>query len=202
MLPDAPKRDPKRAIVAVACVAWLALAVAGFGALIRYGATPARAAVFATSWPAASRIAHSPSLPTIVQFIHPRCACSRASLAELERLMARLGGRAEARVVIVAAEGAEAEERAAAIAARVRGIAAAQVARDDDGSEAAAFGAAASGTTLLYDAAGRLRFAGGITASRGHEGPSAGQERLYALATGAPADRSDGPVFGCTLFGY
>jgi hypothetical protein len=188
-------------LVAVSAV-WLALACAGFGVLIRYGATPARAAVFAVEWPAASRIERSAALPTLVQFVHPRCACSRASLAELERLMARLRGRIEARVVIVRPRDDDADFRVAEVAERVGRIPGAEPATDADGSESAAFGAAASGTTLLYGSDGRLLFAGGLTASRGHEGPSLGQERVVALATGAPADRNDSPVFGCSLHGY
>jgi hypothetical protein len=58
-----------------------------------------------------------------------------------------------------------------------------------------------SGFTLLYDPAGRLRFAGGITSARGHEGDSFGQRRILAVLSGDPADRADAPVFGCSLHG-
>jgi hypothetical protein len=71
--------------------------------------------------------------------------------------------------------------------------------RDDDGIEAARFGAATSGFTVVYDAHGRLLFRGGLTASRGHEGDSFGQRRVVSLLTTGAADRSDSPVFGCAL---
>jgi hypothetical protein len=192
-----------RTLLAAFAVAWLVLSAVGFGLLIRYGSTPARAnAHHPERWPAASAVARSAELPTLVQFIHPRCTCSRASLAELERLMARIAGRAEARVVIVRPHGDEADFQVAALEERVRRIPATRAALDADGRESDAFGAATSGTTLLYGSDGRLLFAGGLTASRGHEGPSPGQERVVALLTGAHADRPDSPVFGCSLHGY
>ncbi|HLB76837.1 MAG TPA: hypothetical protein VJO72_07370, partial [Candidatus Dormibacteraeota bacterium] len=46
---------------------------------------------------------------------------------------------------------------------------------------------------------GRLLFQGGITATRGHEGDSFGQERIASLLTTGAADRADAPVFGCAL---
>jgi len=72
---------------------------------------------------------------------------------------------------------------------------------DGGGAEAKRFGAETSGAVVLYDRAGRLVFHGGITAARGHEGDSFGQQRIAALLTGARADRTDAPVFGCALDG-
>jgi len=72
------------------------------------------------------------------------------------------------------------------------------VLRDEDGAEAARFGAATSGTVALYRD-GKLLFNGGITPARGHEGDSFGKERLVSLLTTGKADRNDAPVFGCSL---
>jgi hypothetical protein len=116
--------------------------------------------------------------------------------------MARLAGRAEARVVIVRPAGDDADQGVAALERRVLRIPAAAPALDAEGRESTAFGAATSGSTFLYGSDGRLLFAGGITASRGQQGPSFGQERVFALATGGHADRVDSPVFGCSLHGY
>src|SRR4051812_39527867 len=41
-------------------------------------------------WPPESKLGSTPSHPTLVLFLHPRCPCSRASLAELERLIGKL----------------------------------------------------------------------------------------------------------------
>jgi hypothetical protein len=71
--------------------------------------------------------------------------------------------------------------------------------RDDDGVEAARFRATTSGTAALYDARGRLLFTGGLTSARGHEGDSAGLQRIASLLRTGQADRSDAPVYGCSL---
>ena len=81
-------------------------------------------------------------------------------------------------------------------AARIPGVA---VLRDEQGREASRFAVATSGGVVLYDARGRLLFQGGITAARGHEGDSFGQERIASLLTTGAADRADAPVFGCAL---
>lgn len=71
---------------------------------------------------------------------------------------------------------------------------------DDGGLEAARFHASTSGTVLLYSAAGRLRFEGGVTESRGHVGDNFGLDELSAAlnATTASESRSS-QVFGCAL---
>ena len=70
---------------------------------------------------------------------------------------------------------------------------------DAEGAERRRFGIHTSGQVLVYDAAGRLAFAGGVTAARGHEGPNPGQAALTALLRdGSPAS-SNWAVFGCPL---
>ena len=65
--------------------------------------------------------------------------------------------------------------------------------------EAARFGVATSGHTLVYDAPGRLLFSGGLTAARGREGEAKSARRIAALLTTGKADRDVSPVFGCAL---
>lgn len=74
------------------------------------------------------------------------------------------------------------------------------VVNDGDGVEAKRFGAFTSGQALLYDAQGQLRFSGGITDSRGHEGDNAGREAIEAILAGKTATTTLTDVFGCGLF--
>jgi hypothetical protein len=68
----------------------------------------------------------------------------------------------------------------------------------DDGTEAAIFHANTSGQTMLYDVSGNLRFTGGITGARAHEGENFGLDSL--LAALLPSTRpTTAPVFGCSL---
>jgi len=150
-------------------------------------------------WPADSRIARAPDRPTLVMLVHPHCPCSRASLAELDRIMTRVSGRLSAHVLFVLPSGvSEGWERGASwdSIARVPGV---LVHVDDGGREAARFGAFTSGQTVLYDAHGQLRFSGGITPARGHEGDSAGADAVVAVVQGAAPAAPRTPVFGCSL---
>lgn len=132
--------------------------------------------------------------------VHPKCACSRASLNELAVLMARLAGRVDAHVLMTRPEGAEAGWEETSLwkqASRIPGV---TVSVDEAGREAARLGAWTSGDTLLYDSAGTLIFHGGITASRGHEGGNVGRTAIQNLVESGEADRGSTPVFGCPIF--
>lgn len=81
-------------------------------------------------------------------------------------------------------------------AAEIPGV---EVLSDDNDVQSAAFGAAVSGQTLLYDPQGHLMFSGGITAARGHSGDNAGSSAVLALLTGAVPAVTTTPAFGCFL---
>src|SRR6185436_17481287 len=97
--------------------------------------------------------------------------CTRATLAELARLAARVGTSADIRVVVARVDGSAADVVRTPIPGAI-------VVADDDARERSLFGTYTSGDVLLYSSDGRLLFHGGITAARGHEGPSAGSERI------------------------
>lgn len=68
----------------------------------------------------------------------------------------------------------------------------------DHGSvEACRFGARISGEVMLFDASGALRFHGGVTPSRGHEGESEGADALDAALRGASEGFVVARIFGC-----
>ncbi|MGH9361550.1 MAG: RedB protein, partial [Thermoanaerobaculia bacterium] len=144
-------------------------------------------------------LARGPGRSTLLMFAHPHCPCTRASVAELARLMPRLGDRLTAYVLVVQPPGTDDEWAATGLGERAAGIPGVTTLADRGGAEAARFGATTSGITLLYDADGRLLFSGGLTSARGHEGPSFGQRRIAALLTTGAADRQHAPVFGCSL---
>jgi hypothetical protein len=153
------------------------------------------------NFPAESSIPQDGERPTLLMFAHPHCPCTRASVAELSRLMTGAQGRVNARVLFIkpsGADGAWVETGLWEAAASIPGVG---VSADEGGREAARFGAGASGSTLLYDASGRLLFNGGVTAARGHEGDNAGRDALVSLLAGAADDAAETPVYGCQLFG-
>jgi hypothetical protein len=70
---------------------------------------------------------------------------------------------------------------------------------DPDGRLAASLGSLNSGTVVLYDGHGRLRYTGGITAARGHEGDNPGERAIVEILMGTRESCSSMPVFGCPI---
>jgi hypothetical protein len=179
---------------------WVPLVALGFVELSAYETSPDDLASPSGQWPSFSRIVLAGDRPTLVMGGHPRCPCTRASLAELARLMAHCPNQAAAHVLFLRPtsfpEGWEQTDLWNSAAA-IPGV---QAFRDDDGVEAGRFGLATSGHVLVYDPAGSLLFSGGITSQRGHEGDNVGRASIEALLTGGCPLARRAPVFGCSLF--
>jgi hypothetical protein len=198
----------KKAAWIGAFAAWMAATGAALGALTDYASQPGTAARAPTSWPRASRLARTPGHATLVMIAHTKCACTRASLHELERVMTDAGPRLEAYVVFVGPDEGSAAGGLLDLRATARAIPNVRVIEDP--TEARVFGAATSGQVLLYANDGALVFRGGLTAARGHEGDSVGGDAVRRLVQGATprASSSSSPsdpalasaVFGCALF--
>jgi hypothetical protein len=136
---------------------------------------------------------------TLIMFAHPRCPCTRASLGELNRLLAQSNGRIAAHIFFFRPPGYAADWTRTDLwrsAAAIPGVA---VQDDVDDALARKFGAETSGYVLLYDTHGKLLFRGGITGSRGHAGDNAGETAIISLAMGQSTTVTQTPVYGCSL---
>jgi hypothetical protein len=131
--------------------------------------------------------------------VHPQCPCTRASIGELERLMAHSNRLVDAYLLFYRPDGVPPDWEQTGLWTRAAAIPGVQVVRDDRGEEAERFGALASGQAMLYSANGDLLFRGGITSSRGHAGDNPGRAAIVALVQHEPTTRTVTPVFGCTL---
>jgi hypothetical protein len=180
---------------------WLAVIGVAMVEVIGYSNSPSEPGMPPASWPAQSQISLEAAQPVLVMFAHPRCPCTRASLGELELLMARASGRLRAHVLFFKPGDAAADWEKTALWRHASAIPGVTVHRDNAGTEARRFGVATSGHTLLYDRSGRLQFQGGITLSRGHAGNNPGRTALLALAHGEASSQATTPVFGCSLVG-
>jgi hypothetical protein len=182
-------------------VIWLLCVFVGFRSLLNFATAPGESGAPPTVWPASSHLPRAPYGPTLVMTLHPRCSCSAATLKELAIFLQR-APQPLATFLLFHREGAA----LSSISSRELWKQAASLPNvtllPDDGSEAAIFGANTSGQAMLYDAAGHLRFGGGITAARGHEGDNYGLQALL-LASAASSATSpspvSSPVFGCPL---
>jgi len=174
--------------------------VGGMGILWRYSLTPGAAGTPPAFWPAQSRLTRKSGALTLVMVVHPHCPCTRASIGELEILMAQSRGRIDANVIFLKPPGFSDKWTKSSLwrdAAAIPGVSVVI----DDGREARLFGAATSGQTMVYDRNGRLLFSGGITAARGHYGDSAGASAIAALLEEpTPHDGGKTAVYGCALF--
>jgi len=176
---------------------WLASLVGGFAALQAYAGRPGRLAEpgpRASAWLEAHR---RPGRPLVVMAVHARCPCTDASLAELGDFLARTRGACDALLLRYSPHGNPGESSGEI---RVLGGVNVPLLADPTGSLAADLGALTSGSVIMMDAAGRVRFHGGLTLERGHRGRSPAQDAMLALVT-KPNDTALGiaPVYGCPL---
>jgi hypothetical protein len=140
-------------------------------------------------------------MATLVMFAHPKCPCTRASMEELARAMAQCEGRLRVHVMLYLPDKAPAGWTQTDLWQSAAAIPGVEPQWDRNGVEAARFGATTSGFVVLYDAAGRLGFSGGITAERGHAGDNDGEQAVIAMANGKAPGRQTMPTLGCSIFG-
>lgn len=187
----------RRAFLGAFLALWCVGLTVGAHALWRYSATPGETGPSPERWPAEAPFQPTPGRAAMVMLAHPHCPCTRASLAELTQLATR--GGAEAWVLFVRPEGAKPgweHTGAWGVAAEIPG---AHVLVDANGEASRAFGARTSGHVLFYDVSGALRFSGGITASRGQQGPSLGSESILAVLRGEGSGANRALTYGCPL---
>ncbi len=187
-----------RVLAVIACLTWASLIGLGTRTLVRYENTSGGPATPPAEWPVNTQIPRHHNKFTLVMFAHPDCPCTRATLSELEILMTQLQGRLDA-VIRFRKPGISLKEAEASdlwkLASAIPGV---SVGFDGDGSEVREFGAAVSGQTMLYDAEGKLKFSGGITAARGHVGQNPGVDAVIRRVNGQEAPLQ-AAVFGCSL---
>jgi len=131
-------------------------------------------------------------------FAHPRCPCTRASISEMNRLLARCEN-LSAHVLFIKPSSTPTNWTETASWKNAEAIPGVDVLVDPDGREARRFGAESSGYVVVYDKVGQLLFHGGITGARGLEGDNAGEELIAKFLSGEKPERASTPVFGCSL---
>ncbi|WP_145116492.1 hypothetical protein [Botrimarina mediterranea] len=187
--------------------AWFAASAGVWAWTVAYGTTTAQPTHLALADPAPIVDGIGITRPTLYLFMHPRCPCTRATVTQLQRVLASSGlDRSELPEVSVVATipvgVAEDDDtwRQSETLRQAADLPNATVHYDEGGVRAQSFGAQASGSVALYAADGRLLFAGGVTVSRGHDGESLGAEQLRKQIQnpkeGAPVTA---PALGCRL---
>jgi hypothetical protein len=178
---------------------WSIVSISGFSWLVAYAASPGSAGLVPTEWPVGSRVALDPTRDNLIVALHPHCPCSRATLHELAEIMAQCEQKASVHVLVYQPLSAPDGWEFSDLWHSAAGIPGVQMVTDDEGAEAARFGAETSGQTALYDGQGHLLFHGGITIARGHEGANPGQTAVIELLMSRTSGESESCVFGCPL---
>jgi hypothetical protein len=189
-------------LVRAALVAlWVGAIVAGYGALLRYEGQPGPVAESPTRWPGESPLPRGEGRATLVVVVHPRCACSRSTLRELARLLPELRPTPRVHALMVRPPGVPADWERGDLWRLAESIPGVEVRSDPDGREARRFGAATSGHVFAFDAEGALRYSGGLTVARAHEGQGPIQGVIADVVAGRSRGRfTAASVFGCALF--
>lgn len=180
-------------------VFWLLGIITCLALIARQNSAPGRAGEIPQVWPSASHLVLNPNKPTLIMFAHPHCPCTRASLLELDQLLADCQGQLDAQVWFVKPPGTEENWTNTDLWSKAAAIPGVTAHCDVDGIEAQRFQAETSGQTLLYNPAGKLLFRGGITIARGHAGDNPGLDGVEGLLKNNLTNLVQTPVFGCEL---
>lgn len=179
---------------------WLSVSIAGMVYLARYENTPAESNVsHPSAFPAESLIQPDGENPLLIFFVHPKCPCTRASLNEFKRLMTDLDGKLQIYFVFMKPLDADENWTKTDLRASAEALPNVRVLIDENERETTLFNAQTSGLILLYDRKGNLKYNGGITSSRGHEGDNAARQAIYNIIKFDSDENSKMPVFGCPL---
>lgn len=144
--------------------------------------------------------------PRLLVFLHPLCPCSMATVQELHKLVSlsrKNQWPLHVTVYFLDTPLWSKELETSRLWQNIQMIPDIQLMKDPDGKIAEKFHVETSGQVIFYDANSRLRFFGGITPSRGHEGSNLGSQTVVSVLTNQTKLHKnifEGPTFGCSLF--
>lgn len=167
--------------------------------LTLYANAPGASQQAPLQWPKDSGIHLSEHNPTLIMFAHPKCPCTRASLGELEKIVARFDGAVTPWVVFFKPAESDQDWDQTDLRETAAAIPGVHILTDFDGVEARRFHATTSGQTILYNEHGERLFNGGITLARGHAGDNQGKSAIECYLSDTVPDCNQTPVFGCPI---
>ncbi|MEM8735696.1 MAG: RedB, partial [Planctomycetota bacterium] len=185
-----------------------AIILAGVCQLTAYSARPGSVGTVPLTLPpsivAASTLGELPAeAKTLLVFYHPRCPCTRSTARNLARFAASFRNAVQIVAFGFQPNNTGSEWMDTDITRQFMSIEGCTVVPDLDAEMARSFDVHTSGHVLLYSHEGNLRFSGGITPSRGHEGESNSASQLVSLINSdelASLTASQWPCFGCRIY--
>jgi hypothetical protein len=190
--------ERKTTYLALASLVWLFASAFGLVQLLGYELSPGSIGRAPPQWPLTSAV-HPAGGYTLIVSIHPQCPCTRATVEELARLMARCP-KLEAKLLFLKPKDYSQNWVETDIWSRAGKIPRVTCLVDESGTQISQFHSDTSGEAILYDSQGDLAFHGGITAGRGHIGDNAGVDSIIAIVSHHGAIGKQTPVYGCPIF--
>ena len=187
----------RRSILLGGAILWALSMIAGLLFVCRLENTPGPRGETISQWPADAGLRLVPDRFTLVVGLHPQCPCSRATVVELEEILAQCPGRIAVQVLLYRPDRAN-DWPIEPLRRRLNGLEGTSNHLDTDGRIVRRFGIATSGHVLLYRPDGKLLFDGGITRGRGLEGDNPGREAVLQCVRSGPALLTT-DVFGCPI---
>lgn len=178
---------------------WLAVICIGFLWAWRYESVAGTQGNTPNQWPRDPGPIALQKSGTCLLFAHPRCPCTGASLRQLSEILATRPAWQNVQIVFYRPASSSSDWSDSSIVRSAVEMSHVRIIWDDNGHLAQQFGVETSGHVLLYDAGGKLRFSGGITAFRGHHGDNSGAESLVEFGRGQNITTQQTPVYGCSL---
>jgi hypothetical protein len=188
------------ALAYVAMATWAVLVVAALGGLAAYSFAPGPQSAPPPRGQFQPSDASNDDRFELVMAVHPKCPCTRASVGELARLVARFPDQLRCTVLAYRPANADADWDETVLIQSARQQPHTTVVFDDEGKHVRELGMSTSGSVILYSPAGKPEYWGGITMARGHAGDSIGSDAIHAILTGRTPDRRTAPVFGCAIY--
>jgi len=180
---------------------WLTILSLGFGYLIVYSQTAAADSTRLSTAAAAKCYGggDAPATWALVVAINPKCPCTAATVTMLERICAQTKGALHCQVLAYCPEGGDESWTSTRTLRRLGLIPRVAITTDYGGVLARELGLTTSGETILLDREHVIRFHGGITPARGHEGDNLGATTVRELVEEDPTSVTTYPIYGCPL---
>ena len=193
------RRSRRKSIFILAGGLWLFAIFVGLSILFRYQTTAAPKAKAPHKWPQTSELAANPTGYTLVMALHPRCPCSRASIGELQNIMAYFPETLSTYLLFYKPQSFPEDWEKDALWHQAANIPGVTRIIDSNRHEGQIFNAITSGQSALYSPEGLLLFSGGITAGRGHYGDNPGKTTVINAIRTSNTTFKETLTYGCPI---
>lgn len=190
----------KLKVGALFLIAWVVGVGFTFWSNYKFETTPGKASGFVETAPTGSDLHFAADQFNWITFIHPQCACSKATLENLRQMNNDFKNKnVKFHVVFFAPDQKNENLEKSEYVQAAEQLSHTEIYFDPKLKEFNFYDAETSGQSFLFNAERKLVFKGGITEARGHLGESLSMRRIASLVTGSSSNEKliESPTFGC-----